>query len=104
MPHQKPLLPDIDWELYGWLCFSHRMVILKTMAEPMQPAQMKRYIRYRFPQTKISASNVRDIIKLFLTQGLVRPVNFRKKAHPRYELTSTGIKLRQLLLQAEKVS
>ena len=103
-PYQKPVLEDIDWELYGWICFRHRSVILKTITEPMQPARIKRYIRYRFPQTKISSNNVRDIIKLFLTQELVRPVSFRKKVHPRYELTDTGIKLRQLLLQAERLA
>ena len=50
---------------------------------------------------KISANNIRDVIKLLLEKGIVQKVHIRKKAHPRYELTDSGIKLRELLIQAE---
>ena len=67
----------------------------------MQPAEIKKVLRIRRPNVKISANNVRDIIKLFLARNIVSLVKIRKKAHPKYELTDLGTKLRQLLLRAD---
>ncbi len=96
-------LPDINWHLYGWVNFNHRSAIIKILTTPMQPAEIKKVLRIRRPNIKISANNVRDIIKLFLARNIVSPVKIRKKAHPRYELTDLGTKLRQLLLRADAV-
>ena len=96
-------LPDVDWHLYGWVNFTHRSAIIKILTSPMQSAGIKKVLRIRRPNIKISANNVRDIIKLFLARNIVRPVKIRKKAHPRYELTDSGTKLRQLLLRADAV-
>lgn len=96
-------LPDINWLLYGWLNFNHRSAVIKILTTPMQPAGIKRVLRIRRPNIKISANNVRDIIKLFLARDIVSPVKIRKKAHLRYELTDLGTKLRQLLLRADAV-
>jgi len=96
-------LPDINWHLYGWVNFNHRSAIIKILTTAMQPAEIKKVLRIRRPNIKISANNVRDIIKLFLARNIVRPVKIRKKAHPRYELTDLGTKLRQLLLRADAV-
>lgn len=93
-------LPDIDWQLYGWICYNHRSAIIRALTEPMQPAAVKRRIRQTYPTIKMSANNVRDVMRLFLKKGIVRPVMLRKKAHPRYELTESGTKLQQLLLQS----
>ena len=92
---------SVNWDLFGWVCFSHRSIVIRTLTSPMQPSEIKRQIRVQRPKTKISANNIRDIIRLFKTKGIVRSVKIRKKAHPRYELTESGIKLRQLLIQAE---
>lgn len=94
-------LPNIDWSLYGWVCFSHRSIVMKTLVAPMQPSEIKRVIRNKNTGTKISANNIRDVIKLLLEKGIVQKVFFRKKAHPRYELTDSGNKLREILIQAE---
>ncbi len=99
--YNEPELPDINWNLYGWLCFNHRSAVIKILTYPMQPSEIKRIIRLQGSQVKISANNIRDIIKLFIARGLVRSVPIRKKAHWRYELTPLGTKLRQLLVQAE---
>jgi len=96
-------LPDTNWHLYGWINFTHRSAIIKILTTPMQPAEIKKALRIRRPNIKISANNVRDIIKLFLARNIVKPVKIRKKAHPRYELTDLGTKLRQLLLRADAV-
>jgi len=93
--------PDIDWALYGWTCFSHRAAIIRILTEPMQPSAIKRNLRIYKPNVKISANNIRDVMKLLLEKDIVQKVFVRKKAHPRYELTELGAKLRQLLIQSE---
>jgi hypothetical protein len=96
-------LPVVDWHLYGWLCYRHRAAILKTIVEPMQPATIKRKARSHDPTLRMSANNVRDVMRLFLWKSIVRQVWIRKKRHPRYELTEVGKILRQLLIQVEVV-
>lgn len=93
--------PSVNWELYGWVCFNHRAAVIRTMTGPMQPSEVKRILRVHRPKMKISANNIRDIVKLFLSRGIVRPVKIKKKAHLRYELTDVGNQFRQLLMQAE---
>jgi hypothetical protein len=104
IPYKEYDLHSVNWALLGWVCFSHRSIVIKTLNMPMQPAEIKKQIRLQKTDTKISANNIRDVIKLFLAKGIVQPVKIRKKAHPRYELTELGIKLRQLLIQAESIN
>ncbi len=95
--------PIVDWELYGWVCFSHRAAVLTALREPMQPSQIKRVARFASPESKMSANNVRDVIKLFLERGIVERVpGSKKRSHPRYQLTDVGRKLRVLLLRANE--
>src|SRR5258705_9293398 len=36
VPH---VVPAIDWDLFGWLCFSHRAAVLKAFnGTPLQPS------------------------------------------------------------------
>ena len=93
-------IPSVNWDLYGWVCFSHRAAIIRILDSPMQPSAIKRRLRNTCPNVTISANNIRDIIRLFLAKGIVQKVTVRKKAYPRYELTETGTKLRQLLSMA----
>ncbi|RKY10326.1 MAG: hypothetical protein DRP56_01335 [Planctomycetota bacterium] len=99
--YNEPELLEIDWPLYGWVCFGHRSAIIKALTHPMQPSAIKRLFRIQGTHLRISANNIRDIVRLFLSRGIVCPVKIRKKAHLRYELTDLGIKLRQLLIQAD---
>jgi predicted transcriptional regulator len=89
--------PCIDWNVYGKVCFNHRRWVIKVIDEPMQPAAIKRSLRIRKPQVKISANNVRDTIRSLLKLGIVKPVRIKKKAHLRYELTALGKEIRELL-------
>ncbi len=68
----------------------------------MQPSEIKLTIRKKAPGTKISANNIRDVMKLLYKKGIVQKVFVRKKVHPRYELTDSGKKFRELLIQAER--
>jgi transcription initiation factor IIE alpha subunit len=100
LPQKEYNYSDIDWNLYGWICFSHRAAVIKTLLTPMQPSEIKRTIRKKKAKMKISANNIRDIVKLLLEKRIVHKVFVKKKAHPKYELTDLGIKLRQLLVRA----
>jgi len=101
LPYKEYDLPSVDWSLYGWLCYSHRAAVIRFLTEPKQPSEIKRTLRIYKPDVKISANNIRDVVKLLLEKGIVQKVFVRKKAHPRYELTELGHKLRQLLIQSE---
>lgn len=94
-------LSSVDWSLYGWVCYSHRAVIIKVLNMPMQPSEIKRRARSTNPSLRMSANNVRDVIRLFVKRDVVRPVQVRRKAHPRYELTEMGRRFQQLLRDAE---
>ncbi len=94
--------PSIDWDLYGWVCYSHRAAILRTLVGPLQPCEIKRKARFDNPGLRMSANNVRDVIRLFVGKGIVRSVPGVRRAHPRYELTTLGDVLRTLLLRAEQ--
>ena len=98
---QTASLPDVDWALYGWICYSHRAAIIKTLTEPMQPALIKRRARSHYADLRMSSNNVRDVIRLFLAKGIVQTVRIRKKAHLRYLLTDIGRQFQTLLRQAE---
>ena len=104
MDHPVPphFVPKIDWPLYGWVCFRHRGAILKALVKPMSPAEIKRWARGRDPNLRMSANNVRDVIRLFRERGIVEPIHERRKARPRYQLTETGVPLRDLLCRAEQ--
>lgn len=93
-------LPKVDWDLYGWLCFRHRSAIMRALTQPLQPAAIKRQARRRDESLRMSANNVRDIIKLFLKRGIVRTVPVPREHHPRYALTTTGETMRRLLIAA----
>ncbi len=89
--------PIVDWDLYGWVCHSHRSAVIKALDHPLQPSEIKRRALQQDPNLRMSANNVRDIIRLYLAKGIVQPVLLRKKKHPLYDLTSVGRSLRQLL-------
>ncbi len=101
LPELTRDLPSVNWELYGWICFNHRGAIIRILTEPMQPSEIKRKLRQIGSDVRISANNIRDIVRLFLQKGIVQKVFARKKAHPRYKLTELGTKLQELLRQAE---
>ncbi|TWU21301.1 hypothetical protein [Bythopirellula polymerisocia] len=96
-------MQSIDWRLYGTVCFSHRSEVIRTLSEPLQPAQIKRRAAFRKPGLRMSANNVRDVIRYLKSHGVVRPVHLKKRAHPLYELTELGHHFQRLLLKAEAV-
>ena len=93
--------PAVDWNLFGWTCYSHRATIIKTLSQPLQPADIKRKARARQSSLRMSANNVRDVMRLFLAHGIVRAIQRKKRAHRMYELSETGLQFQELLRRAE---
>jgi hypothetical protein len=94
-------LPDgVDWTLYGWVLYSQRRAVLEALDAPRYPAAIKRRARYLHPGIRLSANNVRDIIRLFREHGLVTPIDVGR-AHPSYALTPEGEALQRLMLEGE---
>lgn len=91
----------VDWALYGWVCFSQRRAVLLALDAPRYPAAIKRRARYLHPGIRLSANNVRDIIRLFVARRIVRPIPARGRTYPDYELTPTGATLQRLLWEAQ---
>ena len=104
----KPLqhsVPAIDWDLFGWLCFSHRAAVLKAFSGmPMQPSGIKKRARFMDSSLRMNANNVRDVVRLFLAKGLLVPVKVKGKKHLWYELSAAGLPLRGLLLDTAPAS
>lgn len=101
IPQVERTFSKVDWDIYGSVCFNQRAAIIKSLTAPQQPADIKRKALSQNPDLKMSANNVRDIIKIFLKENIVQPVTYKKKAHPSYELTETGIEFQNLLRKAE---
>jgi predicted transcriptional regulator len=103
LPYKEYDLPDIDWSLYGSMCFRHRSAVVRTLSGPMQSSEIKRVLRIHQSSIKINANNIRDIIKLLLSWDVVKSVKVGRKVHLYYELTELGIQLQRLLRQAQGV-
>jgi hypothetical protein len=103
--HHLPQLlldfPRVDWALYGWLCFTQRSAVVKILKQPLQPSVMKSRLRYDYPEVRVSANNIRDILRLLVGRGIAHKLWLRKQHHPSYELTRLGSRMQVLLLRAE---
>ena len=94
--------PEIPWDLYSSVCYRHRSAVLESMRRPMQAATIKRRARLRDPELRMSANNVRDVLKYLLETQVVRKITIRKKKHPRYELAELGGEFQRLLLNVKR--
>ncbi|MCI0624779.1 MAG: hypothetical protein L0387_24560 [Acidobacteria bacterium] len=92
--------PDTRWDLYSSVCYSHRSAVLKAMRGPMQAAEIRRRAHFQDPGLRMSANNVRDVMRYLLSKGIVRRVTIHRKRHPRYELTEVGMTFQDLLVGA----
>lgn len=100
-PHRGHKCPSVNWKLLGWVCFTHRRAVIKALNRPLQPPAIKRRARLENPELRMSANNVREVIKLFLARGIVRPVKIPRQRYLHYELTEDGRRLRELVIDAE---
>jgi len=97
----KPLthrIPNIPWDLYSSVCYSHRSAVVKAMREPMQAAAIKRVARLQNSNLRMSANNARDVLWWLLKGDIIRKIQIKRRSHPRYELTELGKAFQELLL------
>ncbi len=94
LPHRKP---DVPWDAYSAVCYRHRSAVIEAMLGHLQACEIKKRSFARDPRVRMSANNVRDVIKYLLGQQIVRKVQVRRRRHPLYELTELGGELKQLL-------
>lgn len=99
IPYEQP---SADWTLYGWLCFRHRAAVLRGLGEPGSASLIRRRAREHAPGLRISANNVRDVLRHFLARGIARLERTEGRRRT-YSLTSNGQLLRTLLIRAEEV-
>lgn len=101
LPEDAHDFPKVDWKLYGWACYSHRSTILKTLVMPMQPAEIKRRALAQNPLLRMNVNNVLDVLRDFLSNGIVRTTPLSKHKRRIYELTEVGRAFQKLLNSAE---
>lgn len=94
--------PDLDWELYGRTCSTHRSLVIRALREPMQPARIRLLAKMRDATIRMSGNNARDAIRFLHAQCVVRRIPRRRRSHPFYELTQPGKKIQWLQLRANR--
>jgi len=67
------------------------------LTRPMQPCQIKRRARVRFPHNKMTNSNVRGVVRELKESGIVERVWPNGDRFPQYQLTPTGRAFQALL-------
>ncbi len=93
-------VPDVNWDLYGQVCFGHRAAIISVLGEPMQAAKLRRKACSQNPRLRMSANNARDALRFFSEKGIVERIHVRKKVHPHFVLTKHCLPFQKLLQQA----
>ncbi len=89
----------VDWQIYGLMCFSHRLAVITSIDVPMNPAAMKRQALRNNPDIRMSANNVRDIIPILVDLDILYPF-IPRKGYIQYTLTRIGFTIKRLLLRA----
>ena len=98
---QGPLVhqyPKIPWDLYSSVCYRHRSAVVEAMCGQTQAAVIKRKALSRDSTLRMSANNVRDVMKYLVETEVVQKIRVKKKRHPRFELTDLGLEFQRLLL------
>ena len=96
-PQLRHRNPDVPWDVYSAVCYRHRSAVIEAMLGQLQACEIKKRSLARDPKVRMSANNVRDVIRYLLDQQIVRKVQVRRSRHPRYELTELGSEFKQLL-------
>jgi DNA-binding transcriptional regulator GbsR (MarR family) len=96
------------WSNYGFICFSHRSAIIKTLPsknctaiKPMNAATIKRRAKFNNSELRMSANNVRDALKDLVARGIVNKSYARRDRYPHYYLSDSGEYFKKLLSKAD---
>lgn len=97
LKHQFPL---VDWNLYGWTCFSQRSAIMKAAQEKTRPAQIRRRARSQDLNVRMTTVHICRGIKGLVKKGMLRKIE-GKKGRPMYVLTKLGREVQSLHCKAD---
>lgn len=89
--------PKLDWTTYGEVTSASRSLVVRSLNEPMQPAQLKRLLYHKNSSIKLSANNTARVMRFLLEKELVEQVWVRRRVFPLYRLTGKGEVCRDLL-------
>ena len=81
--------------------FRHRSAVIKALQGPMQPVAIKKRALEKNARLRMSANNVRDVIRELLGKGVVQCIEIPGQRYVRYELTKTRRRLQVLHAAAE---
>lgn len=92
---RKVQVLQVSWEVYSKVCFRHRMAVMRAVRGRMRVSQIKKQACERDRSLRISDNNVRDVLRVLATMGLVSRTRVKKKVL--FELTAVGKEMQQLL-------
>jgi|GEM_PF-1144287 len=101
-PQPSHFVPQVDWTLYGRICYRHRSTVIRMLREPMQAATLKRKAYFRDPTIRMSSNNVRDVMRFLLKNKIVERLQSKGRSHPLYRLTPLGISYQHLLARSKE--
>lgn len=93
--------PLIDWYLYAQVCYSQRAAVVKHLSRPMQPVQIRRAAVSNDSSLKLSANNVRDVMRFLRLHRIVEVVE-QNGQYALYDLSEEGKHMQRLLIQADR--
>lgn len=91
-------LPEMDWALYSWACYTQRSMVIACLEDLSSPKKIRLKVNEQYPRNKLSISNTRDVLRALIDKGLVRKNHDENGDHPKYSLTQAGRKIQALLL------
>ena len=77
---------EYPWVIRG----KQRVKVLKVMGNPKIPTQIKN-------ETNLALNNVSDVLREFRKKRIVKCINPKEKTGRVYELTSKGMRIREML-------
>jgi hypothetical protein len=83
----------IDWKLFACLAFNQRSDVLLTWRNPnesLRAIEIKERAQKQKPSTKMSANNVRDVLRYLTENALVIKILKPRSTFPRFEITELG--------------
>ena len=77
-------LPQKDHASYASVCHRHRSVVVRGLGTPRRASQIKQWVRTNLPGVKISANNVRDVLRKLTCLDVAKRVNSEQDHYPVY--------------------
>jgi len=99
-----PISTGFDWELLGWVSFRHRAAVIKALVGPMQAVSIRRKAVQHNPALRMSANNVREVLRCLLERDVVERIEVPNSVYPHFELTPVGKQLQAYLWRTEGLS